>query len=101
MDMRMPDLDGPAATRAILDHDESVRIVILTLIAEEADVVAAIRAGACGYLLKDAPIEDVVAAVRAAACGAAWLSARAAQTVLQRMKRDQAGTGHIDALRTT
>jgi DNA-binding NarL/FixJ family response regulator len=98
MDMRMPDLDGPAATRAILADNEAVRIVILTLIVEEADVVAAVRAGACGYLLKDASIEDVVAAVRAAASGAAWLSPRAAQTVLQRLTRHQAGNGNIVAI---
>ena len=95
MDMRLPDLDGAAATREILKHDESVRIVMLTVIAGEADVVAAVGAGACGYLLKDSPVEDVVAAVRAAAHGAAWLSPCAAETVLQRMRRAEARNGDV------
>ncbi len=95
MDMRLPDFDGSAATRAILEHRATVRIVMLTVIAEEADVAAAIGAGACGYLLKDSAIEDVVTAVRAAASGASWLSPRAARTVLECMRREPAPTDSI------
>lgn len=98
MDMRLPDLDGPACTRAILEHHASVRVVMLTVIAEEADVAAGIGAGACGYLLKDSAIEDVVTAVRAAASGAAWLSPRAAETVLERIRHQPAPTGSIGEL---
>jgi DNA-binding NarL/FixJ family response regulator len=96
MDMRMPDIDGSAATRAIREHDESIRIVILTVLAAEAEVVAAVGAGACGYLLKDSPVEDVVAAVRAAASGAAWLSPYAAETVLQRLRHAEARNGQTN-----
>jgi DNA-binding NarL/FixJ family response regulator len=88
MDMRLPDLSGPEATRAIVDHDGTVRVVALTVMAEESDIAEEVCAGACGYLLKDSPIEDVVAAIRAAADGTAWLSPRAAQTVLERMRRE-------------
>lgn len=98
MDLRLPDLDGPGATREILEHDESVRVVILTVVAEEVDIAAAVGAGACGYLLKDSAIEDVVAAVHAAAMGTAWLSPRAAQALLQRMRREHRRTGDIDDL---
>ena len=98
MDMRLPDLDGPASTRAILEHHASVRVVMLTVIADEADVAAAIGAGACGYLLKDSAIEDVVTAVRAAATGASWLSPRAAETVLNRMRRQPAPTDYFGEL---
>ncbi len=98
MDMRMPDLDGCAATRLILEQDESVRIVILTVVATESDVVGAVSAGACGYLLKDSAVDDVVTAIRAAASGAAWLSPCAAETVLQRMRRAEARNGNIGEL---
>ena len=88
MDMRMPDLTGPAATRAILENDPGVRVLALTVASDEEDIAAAIVAGACGYLLKDSPIDDVVEAVRAAARGVAWLSPRAAETLLERIRRD-------------
>src|SRR5205823_1242758 len=86
IDLRLPDLDDLAATRAILEQNESVRIVALTVMAEESDIAAAIEAGACGYLLKDSTIDYVVAAVRAAASGTAWLSPRAARALLDRMR---------------
>jgi NarL family two-component system response regulator LiaR len=93
MDLRMPDLDGPAATRAILEHDPTVRVLALTVASDESDVASAIVAGACGYLLKDSPIDDVVEAVRAAARGVAWLSPRAAEVLLDRIRRDYAEPG--------
>jgi DNA-binding NarL/FixJ family response regulator len=88
MDLRMPDLDGPAATRAILEHNPDTRVLALTVASDESDVAAAVVAGACGYLLKDSPIDDVVEAVRAAARGVAWLSPRAAEALLKRIRRD-------------
>ena len=87
MDLRMPDLEGPDATRAILERHPSTRVVALTVMSEDADVAAALEAGACGFLAKDTPIEDVAAAVRAAGQGAAWLSPRAAEVVLGRLRR--------------
>lgn len=88
MDLRMPDLDGPSAARAILEHNPAVRILALTVASDESDVAAAVVAGACGYLLKDSPIDDVVEAVRAAARGVAWLSPRAAEALLDRIRRE-------------
>jgi DNA-binding NarL/FixJ family response regulator len=88
MDLRMPDLSGPAATEAILNDNPSIRVVALTVMAEELDVVAAVSAGACGYLLKDSAVEDVVVAIRAAANGSAWLSPRAAGALLEHVRRD-------------
>jgi two-component system, NarL family, response regulator LiaR len=95
MDLRMPGLDGPEATRAILERDPSVRVVALTVMAEDSDVAAAVVAGACGYLLKDSPIDDVVGAVRAAARGAAWLSPRVAAGLLERLRREHAEPGPV------
>jgi DNA-binding NarL/FixJ family response regulator len=87
MDLRMPDLDGIDAIRAIVEHDPSARIIALTVAADEGDVAAAVLAGACGYLVKDAPLDDVVVAVRAAARGESWLSPRAAVALLERVRR--------------
>lgn len=90
MDLRMPDLDGPSATREILEHNPNARILTLTVASDEADIASAVIAGACGYLLKDSPIDDVVEAVRAAARGIAWLSPRAATALLELIRREHA-----------
>jgi len=95
MDLRMPDLDGPDATRAILARDPSARVVALTVASGDADVAAALEAGACGFLAKDTPIDSIVVAVRAAAEGAVWLSPAAAKVVLRRM-RDAEGQPGLD-----
>lgn len=87
MDLRMPDLDGSEATRAILESQPSARVVALSASVDEVDVAAAMQAGACGFLVKDAPITEVVVAVRAAAQGATWLSSRAAEVVLRGLRR--------------
>jgi DNA-binding NarL/FixJ family response regulator len=87
MDLRMPDISGHEATRAILARRSTARVVVFTVLSEDEDVEAAVQAGACGFLAKDTPIEEVVAAIRAAASGAAWLSPRAAEVVLGRARR--------------
>jgi DNA-binding NarL/FixJ family response regulator len=87
MDVRMPDLEGPDATREILERHPSARIVALTVVSDDEDVAAVVEAGACGFLAKDAPIDNVITAVRAAASGVAWLAPRAAEVVLGRVRR--------------
>jgi DNA-binding NarL/FixJ family response regulator len=89
MDQRMPDLDGPDATRAILERRPSTRVLALTVLSGDVDVAAAMQAGACGFLAKDGPIDDVAVAVRAAARGVSWLSPRAADLVLGRVRRHE------------
>jgi DNA-binding NarL/FixJ family response regulator len=76
MDVRMPRLDGIAATRRITNDPalENVRVLILTTFDEDDYVYAAIRAGASGFLLKDAPPEDVLDAIRVVARGDALLA---------------------------
>src|ERR1035437_3356611 len=63
MDLRMPDLEGAEATRAIMASHPSTRVVALTVASEDGDVADAVRAGACGFLVKDAPVDDIVVAV--------------------------------------
>jgi two-component system, NarL family, nitrate/nitrite response regulator NarL len=93
MDVRMPDIQGPEATRAILEHDPAMRVMALTVLSDASAVAAAMEAGACGFLAKDTAIDDVTAAVRAAAQGAAWLSPSAADVVLSRLRTAQSSAG--------
>ena len=64
MDIRMPNLDGVAATRLIIAHRAAQRILILTTFDLDEYVDEALRAGASGFLLKDAPAEQLLNAVR-------------------------------------
>jgi DNA-binding NarL/FixJ family response regulator len=86
MDVRMPDLSGPDATRQIVERDPAIKVLALTVSSEDADVSAVLQAGAVGFLAKDTPIDSLVVAVYAAASGAAWLSPRAAEVVLGRIR---------------
>jgi DNA-binding NarL/FixJ family response regulator len=86
MDLRLPDIDGVVATRTIVERDPAARVLVLTVATDEQDVVAAVLAGACGYLVKDAPVDDVVVAVRAAAQGEPALSPGAARALLERVR---------------
>lgn len=91
MDLRMPDLDGVEATRAILERRPVTRVLALTVLTGDEEIAAALQAGSCGFLAKDTPIPEVLAAVRAAARGSAWLSPRAAEVVLGSLRRASAG----------
>jgi DNA-binding NarL/FixJ family response regulator len=66
MDIGMPQLDGIGATRLITGHDPDVRVLLLTASADDR-IEEAMRAGACGFVLKDATVPEVLDAVRAAA----------------------------------
>jgi DNA-binding NarL/FixJ family response regulator len=74
MDIRMPELDGLEATRALTADPEPPRIVVVTTFDLDEYVYGALRAGACGFLLKDAGPRLLVEAVRAAAAGDALVS---------------------------
>lgn len=76
MDLRMPVLDGIAATREITADERlrDVRVVVLTTFDEDADILEAIRAGAVGYLLKDTPADELRAAIARVARGERLLS---------------------------
>jgi DNA-binding NarL/FixJ family response regulator len=93
MDMRMPDISGPEAIREIIAAQPEARIVALTVASEDAEIAAAVHAGASAFLVKDSPIEDVAAAVRAAATGSAWLSPRAADAILGRIRQQGEPSG--------
>jgi DNA-binding NarL/FixJ family response regulator len=83
MDIRMPVMDGIEATRRLPDQ----RVLILTTFGLDEYIIDALRAGASGFLLKDAPTHDVLAAVRAVAAGDAVLSAAVTRQLLDQVGR--------------
>jgi DNA-binding NarL/FixJ family response regulator len=92
MDLAMPVMDGVKATREIVrEHDGAVSVVILTSFAAREQIIAALDAGASGYMLKDAEPDELLAAVRAAARGEAPLDPKAAREVLSARTQRPAG----------
>ncbi|GAB4052855.1 response regulator [Catellatospora paridis] len=87
MDLRMPVLDGVAATRRMRVEHPGVRVIVLTTFDDDEDVFAALRAGALGYLLKDASSAQLVEAVLAAARDEAVLQPSVAAKVVARFAR--------------
>jgi len=86
MDLRMPGLDGAAATAQILAERPTTRVVVLTTFETDADILRAVEAGASGYLLKDTPHAELLAAVRAAARGETVLAPPVAQRLLSELR---------------
>jgi DNA-binding NarL/FixJ family response regulator len=84
MDVRMPVLDGIAATRRIVESGSRAAIVMLTTFDLDDYVLEAIRAGASGFLLKDAPPDDLLQAVRVVARGEALLAPRVTRRLIER-----------------
>jgi DNA-binding NarL/FixJ family response regulator len=83
LDLAMPDLDGIGVTRRLLDASPETKVIIFTSFGDRDEVVAALDAGAVGYLLKDAEPDELGAAIRAAARGEAPLAPRAAAALLE------------------
>ena len=86
MDLLMPGVDGIDATAQIKAADPDVEIVAITSFVEEARIVAALEAGASGFLLKDAEADELAAAIRAAASGEVHLDPAVAGIVARRMR---------------
>jgi DNA-binding NarL/FixJ family response regulator len=82
MDLRMPRLDGVAATQRIRTQHPATQVVVLTTYAEDADILTALGAGALGYLTKDAGRAQIAQAIRAAAAGQAVLDPAVQQRLL-------------------
>jgi DNA-binding NarL/FixJ family response regulator len=87
MDIRMPVLDGIEATRRISSAQPGTRVLILTTFGLDTYVYDALRAGASGFMLKDAPAEDIAAAVRVVASGQALLAPAVTRAVVEEFAR--------------
>ncbi|WP_430600721.1 response regulator [Brevibacterium sp. K72] len=82
MDLRMPGLSGAEATAQLTQSRPDIRVLVLTTFADDASIDSALRAGAAGYLTKDAGREEMVAAIRATAVGGTPLDTRIAGRVV-------------------
>ncbi|MEV0288713.1 response regulator transcription factor [Kribbella sp. NPDC050820] len=89
MDVRMPDLDGIAATREVLRVAPSAKVLILTTFEHDEYVFGALRAGASGFLVKRTRPEDLIAAVHAVHAGDALLSPSVTRLLIEHVAREQ------------
>src|SRR5712692_4124376 len=83
MDIGLPDLNGIEATRRIVEQDKDVKVLILTMLFDEVGVRQSLKAGARGYLLKDAEDLDLLKAVKAIGRGESAFSPRVSRVVLE------------------
>jgi DNA-binding NarL/FixJ family response regulator len=88
MDIRMPGMDGIAATEQITSRPDPPKVIVLTTFHLDEYVFGALRAGASGFLLKDTPPEDIIRAVRLVAAGEAMLSPAVTRTLIEQFGRD-------------
>jgi DNA-binding NarL/FixJ family response regulator len=86
MDLNMPGMTGVEATRQIASLAPLARVLVLTISDQDGDVMDAILAGACGYLLKDSSIGELMQGIRAASVGESLISPTIASKVLQRIR---------------
>jgi DNA-binding NarL/FixJ family response regulator len=102
MDVRMPDLDGIAATRELSRAAPQARVLILTTFEQDEYIFGALRAGASGFLLKRTRPEDLIAGVYAIAAGDSLLSPSVTRRVIDRMAQqptpELAGQAKLDQL---
>ncbi|MGH3388845.1 MAG: response regulator transcription factor [Actinomadura sp.] len=88
MDIRMPGVDGLAATKALRARPDAPEVLVLTTFHTDAHVLRALRAGAAGFLLKDTPPQDIVTAIRTVAAGDPVLSPAVTRRLIEQVAGD-------------
>ena len=99
MDLKMPGLTGVETTRQVTSIAPRTRVVVLTISADDDDVMNAVMAGACGYLLKDSSIQELIAGIRAASEGESLISPQIAAKVLQRLRAQSKDADAAEVIR--
>jgi DNA-binding NarL/FixJ family response regulator len=100
MDLNMPGISGVEATRQISMIAPLTRVLVLTISDQDADVMDAILAGACGYLLKDSSITELLHGIRSAAIGESLVSPTIASKVLQRVRASSASRREAEVIQS-
>lgn len=100
MDLNMPGMSGVEATRHITGVAPLTRVLVLTISDQDGDVMDAILAGACGYLLKDASIQELMRGIHAAALGESLISPHIASKVLQRVRASSSSPAIAETIRS-
>ncbi len=101
LDLEMPDLDGVAVLEQMQPLSSPVHVIVLTAYGSEERILAAVRAGARGYLLKSAGLEEVLQAVRVVASGSSWLEPTITARLLGSVERLLKGSRHGEEVLTT
>jgi DNA-binding NarL/FixJ family response regulator len=99
MDIRMPQVDGINATAALRRLDSPPQVIVLTTFQADEHVVAALRAGASGFVVKDTPPAEIINAVRVVAAGDAIISPSVTRTLLSHFGTTAASERHVTAAR--
>jgi DNA-binding NarL/FixJ family response regulator len=99
MDLNMPGLTGVETTRKLAGIAPLTRVVVLTISADDEDVMDAVMAGACGYLLKDSSIQELIVGIRAAAEGESLISPQIAAKVLRRLRAQSSSEDAAETIR--
>jgi DNA-binding NarL/FixJ family response regulator len=99
MDLHMPGISGIEAIKQIASISPLTRVLVLTISDQDEDVLHAILAGACGYLLKDSSVEDLIRGIEAAAVGESIVSPAIAGKVLQQVRATSASPDAAAAIR--
>jgi two-component system, NarL family, response regulator LiaR len=100
MDLSMPDMGGVEATREIARVAPLTRVVVLTISDRDGDILEAVLAGACGYLLKDSSIQDLMRGISAAALGESLISPQIAAKVLRELRAARPASKASERVRT-
>ncbi|HEX4527294.1 MAG TPA: response regulator transcription factor [Gaiellaceae bacterium] len=100
MDLNMPGISGVEATRQISMIAPLTRVLVLTISDQDSDVMDAILAGACGYLLKDSSISELISGIQAAAVGESLVSPAIASKVLQRVRASSASPHEAELIQS-
>jgi DNA-binding NarL/FixJ family response regulator len=100
MDLNMPGISGVEAIRQMTMVAPLTRVLVLTISDEDADVLDAILAGACGYLLKNASIDELISGIRAAAAGESLVSPAIASKVLRHLRATSPSRREAEAIRS-
>lgn len=98
MDLRMPGMSGIEATRRIRSACHQTRVIVLTTFREDEEIFEALRAGACGYLLKDIPADQLADAIRTADQGGTSLEPSVASRLVTEFARLSGMPGHLDEI---
>ncbi len=99
MDLNMPGMRGVEATRRITSEAPLTRVLVLTISEDDNDVVDAILAGACGYLLKDSSVDELLRGIDAASIGESMISPTIAGKVLQHVRSSSTERGIAQTVR--
>src|SRR5579862_2123596 len=98
LDLRMPGMNGVDAVVAICEREPAARLIILTTYQGQEEIYRALRAGALGYLLKDAPAEELVESIRAVSAGKTWIPPAVGAKLAQRVTDRQLTAREMEVL---